>query len=139
MIEIRELQDGDLEYVRQNPLEDAVKNYPEMHPQKPSYTGLIDGKIVGVGGVTVLWEGVGEGWLILTKDVLKHKTTAYNCIYRMTKKIIEECNLTRIQAVVRVDFPQAMKMMERLGFRREGYLRKYCPDGCNVWLYGRVK
>ena len=65
---IRDLQDGDIEYVRENPLEVAVKNYPNMIPTPPAFTAIFDDKIVGVGGMIILWEGVGEMWLMLTAD-----------------------------------------------------------------------
>lgn len=139
MIEVRELQDGDLEYARENCLEEAIKTYPQLHPQKPSYTALADGKIVGVGGVAILWEGVGEAWLILTRDVLTIKIQAYKCIKQMCKTVIEERNLRRIQATVRVDFPQANRMMQHLRFENEGILKNYCPDGCDVIMYARIR
>lgn len=145
MIKIRKLQDGDIEYVRINPLEEAVKNYPEFSPDpKNSYTVILDDKIVGVGGIMILWEGVGELWLILTKDSKRegiYGLMAFDAIRKKIDEIIEECNIYRAQAPVRVDFHKAIKMMEALNFENEtpNGMKNYCPDGCDVYMYARIK
>ena len=143
MIEIRQLQDGDMEYVRANPLEGAVKDYPDMPiDPKTSYTALWDGKIVGVGGIAMMWKGVGELWLILTKDSNRagaHGLVAFDAIRKKIDEIIEENNIIRAQAIARLDFPKAIDMLTWLGFENEGRLRKYTPDGCDVYRFARIK
>ena len=141
MITIRDLQDGDLEYVRENPLEGAVKNYPKMIPTPPAFTAIFEDKIVGVGGAIVLWDGVGEFWLMLTADCKRDGVfgiMAFQAIKDKVDDIIEKHKLRRAQCTVRVDFPKARKMVEAIGFKLEGLMKKYCPDGCDVWLYARI-
>jgi hypothetical protein len=138
-MQIRPLQEDDLEYACENSLEGTVKYYPQMKPQESSYTGLINDRIIGVGGVINFWEGVGELWLILTKDVLDCRVEAYKCIKEMARLLIDENKLLRAQAHVRTDLFQANKMVEHLGFICEGKLRKYYPDGCDSYVYGKVK
>jgi hypothetical protein len=142
-IEIRDLKDGDLEQVRANPLEDAVKCYPDL-PIDPraSYTALWDDVIVACGGAVMMWKGVWEFWLILTKDSKldgAHSIVALEAIRRKIDEIIEENNIVRAQAVVRLDFPRGIRMLEALGFQAEGYMRKYTPDFCDVYRYARIK
>lgn len=143
MIEIRKLQDGDIEYVRANPLEGAVKNYPDM-PIDPetSFAALWDSKIVGVGGASMLWKGNWEFWLILTKDSKRegaHGLVAFDAIRKKIDEIIEENDIVRAQATARLDFPKGIDMLVWLGFENEGRLRKYTPDGCDVYRFARVK
>ena len=138
-IEVRKIQPGDIEYVRQNPLEEAVKNYPEMFSPETSYAGLVDGKIIAVGGVVLFWDGVGEAWLILTKDILDYKLTAYRHIREMVGLAIKHFKLRRLQITVRTDFERAVKMAEKIGFVREGLMIGYCPDGCDAYIYAMVK
>lgn len=138
---IRDLQDGDLEYVRENPLEGAVKNYPKMIPTPPAFTVIFDDKIVGVGGTIILWEGVGEFWLMLTKDCKREGIfgiVAFEAIKNKVDELIKEHKIRRAQCTVRTDFPKARKMVEALGFRQEGIMLSYCPDKCDVWLYARI-
>lgn len=141
MITIRNLEPGDLEYVRDNPLEGAVKNYPKMTPTPPAFTAEFEGKIVGVGGMIILWEGVGEMWLMLTAECKREGIfgiMAFNIIKDTVDKLIREHKMRRVQCTVRVDFPKARKMVEALGFRQEGIMLEYCPDCCDVWLYARL-
>lgn len=142
MIEIRQLQKGDIDYVKANPLEDAVKVYPNMNVDpKTSYTALLDGVIVAVGGASIMWEGVWEFWLIMTKDSKRNGVygiIALEAIKKKIDEIIEDNNIIRAQAVVRLDFPKGIKMLEALGFHLEGYMKKYTPDFCDVYRYARI-
>lgn len=141
MIEIRDLQNGDIEYVRENPLEGAVKNYPKMIPTPPAFTALFEDKIVGVGGLLILWDGVGEMWLMLTADCKREGIfgiMALQAIKDKVDELIREHKMRRVQCTVRVDFPKARKMVEALGFTLEGLMRCYCPDGSDVWLFARI-
>jgi hypothetical protein len=142
-LSIRQIQEGDIEYVRANPLEEAVKSYPDMQVDpKTSYTALWDGVIVGVGGASLMWGGVYEFWLILTKDSNRngtHSIVAFEAIKKKIDEIIKENEIFRAQAVVRLDFPKGIKMLEALGFQREGLLRRYTPDGASVYRYSRIR
>jgi len=142
MIEIRQLLQEDLKFVRENPLESAVKGYPAMSiDYRTSYTALWNGIIVGVGGAAMLWKGVWEFWLILAKDSKldgTHGIIAFDVIRKKVDEIIEENNIVRAQATARLDFPKAIEMLEALGFEREGLLRAYTPDGASVYRYARI-
>jgi len=138
---IRNLEEGDLEYVRNNPLEGAIKNYPRMIPTPPAYTIIFNDKIVGVGGMIILWDYVGEMWLMLTADCQREGLfgiVAFEAIKKKVDDLIEIHKMRRVQCTVRVDFPKARKMVVALGFELEGLMKCYCPDGCNVWLYARL-
>jgi len=130
MIEIRQLQDGDIDYVRKNPLEDAVKNYPEMPiDYRTSYTALWDGKIVGVGGMSIMWSGVGEFWLILSKDSKldgAHGIVAFDTIRKKVDEIIEKNNIIRAQATARLDFPRGIQMLEAFARLRRNAIPRQC-------------
>lgn len=137
-IKIRKLEPDDVKIVRQNPLEEAVKNYPEMYPPETAFAGVVDGKVVGIGGIVVFWEGVAEGWLILSKDILNQKTDSYRCIKEMMSIVIKKFYLRRLQITVRTDYQRGIKMVERLGFVREGLMKFYCPDKCDAYVYAKI-
>lgn len=132
----------DLAYVRQNPFEGAVKNYPYMEvPDENTYAVVYESALVAVGGVQVLWKGRGMFWLILTADCKKEGIHGYRAVYAIKEKIqelVEANNLHRAEAAIRTDFSRAVAMIEALGFMREGTMRQYWPDKADAFLYSKV-
>ena len=141
-MEFKKTTQEDLAFVRQNPFEGAVKGYPDMKvSDENTYTVIYENQIVAVGGMQLEWEGVGLFWLMLTADCKKyglHGLFALDAIREKTEYLIKENNLWRAYAVVRADFPQAIKMMEFLGFKRESIMQKYMPDKTDGHLYVRI-
>ena len=112
-----------------------------MIPTPPAFTAEFEGKIVGVGGMVILWEGVGEMWLMLTADCKREGVfgiMAYEAIKKKVDELIENHKMRRVQCTVRLDFEKAKRMVEALGFRPEGIMQSYCPDGEDVWLFSRI-
>ena len=138
----RKATQEDMAFVRQNPFEGAVKNYPYMEmPDENCYTVIYESAIVAVGGLQVRWEGVGLLWLMLTADCKKYgiySLLALEAIKEKMEYLIKKNNLWRAEAAVRTDFPQAIKMIEFFGFEREGLMRKYYPDKSDSYLYAKV-
>ena len=88
----RQATQEDLDFVRQNPFEGAVKNYPYMKvPDENTYAVEYEGSLVAVGGLYVRWEGVGLLWLMLTADSEKdglHGLRALCAINEKTDEVI---------------------------------------------------
>ncbi len=142
MLEIRPIQDGDLEYVRENPFQESLKYYPPLKASPiSSFTCLFDGDIVAVGGVIDFFPGVGEVWLMLTKQARKEGVFGIIAITAIEKKmneLIVEHKLWRTEANVRTDFPQAIKMIKAFGFEYEGRKRQCTPDRCDMEIYAKI-
>jgi len=98
-------------------------------------------EIIAICGIHWFWGGVGEAWIILHRNAHKYRFASY----RATKKIYNivreghDGGWKRIQATVRVDWPEAIKMCEKCGFHREGRLEAYSPDGTDVYMYAMVQ
>jgi len=141
MIEIRPIQDGDMAYVRANPLQESVKGYPDLVPSPDSYTCLFDGKIVAVGGVVIYLEGIGEIWLMLTKQAREdgfRGLAAFNTIKKKIEEFIVEHKLRRVEAQVRSDFPEALRMIKALKFNYEGTKKEATPDRVDMQMFARI-
>jgi len=130
----------DIDFVRENPYEPAVKGYPDMDiPTSNAFTAVLDGEVLGVFGMQLRWKGVGVLWLICADNFRKCgvryalKTVSTNIDY-----LTKENNAFRVEAYVRTDFPKAIKMMEYLGFKREGLMKQFCPDKGDSYLYAKV-
>ncbi len=141
-MEFRKATQEDLAFVRLNPYEGAVKDYPYMEvPDENTYCVIYDSIIVAVGGLCVRWEGVGLLWLMLTAQCRKDGIHGFRALYAIREKmeyLIETNGLHRAEAYVRTDFPQAIKMLEAFGFKRECLMAQQCPDRSNAFLYARL-
>lgn len=138
----RKATQEDLAFVRQNPFEGAIKAYPYMEvPDENTYTAVYENQIVAVGGLQIEYEGVGLLWLMLTADCKKdgiYSLFALEAIRDKAKYLIAKNNLWRAYAIVRADFPQAIKMIEFLGFHKESTMEKHMPDRTDGYLYVRI-
>lgn len=105
-----------------------------------AYTGIDEeGKIIGIGGIVFLWQGVGSGWVLTSELLLKHKIWFHRTIKDILELTEMARNLHRIETIILRDHVVSMKWAERLGFKQEGLLRKYNSRKQDHWLYARVK
>lgn len=139
-MEFRTATQTDIDYVRANALDEAVKGYPAMAPVGECITLLHNDVIWGVGGLLVLREGVAEIWLMLTKDFKEHKSSrqALTEIWDHIENHIEDNDIYRTQAVVSTEFTAAIKMIEFFQFNREGTMRSYLPNRKDAYMYARL-
>lgn len=142
MIELRPLQEKDIEEARRTPLDIKIGAYPERDLGPLCFSGFVDGSLLGMGGIKILWPGVAEAWIVLLKKIqdmpLTVRAEAILTIQNMMKQLIEDNKLWRLQAMVRPDFPKAIQLVEKLGFEREGLLRQIAPDRSSMYMYARL-
>ena len=141
-MEIREYQDGDMQSVRQNPFQDAVKDYPELPIPAHTYTCIFEGEIVAVGGIKMYFEGVGESWIIMTKQSKKHDIyglIACRAIEKKLNELMVELNIRQCIAHVRADFSIAIRFAEALGFKYKCEIEFWFPDLVSAILYSKTK
>lgn len=141
MLKIIPIRDGDIEFVRANPFCEAVKTYPDFVPAADSLTTIFDGEVVAVGGMIDHFEGVGELWLMMTKQARKHDIFGLIALCAIGKKVnelIADHKLRRVEAKIRADFPEAIRMIEAFGFDNEGCKREATPDRCDLFIYGKL-
>jgi len=81
-------------------------------------TGLRNGKIFGCGGVHPTSEEQGEIWLRLSKICLQHKIDTLRWLREGLKIIEETFPFRQLNAVIRRDFKQSIKLAKFLGFQQ---------------------
>ncbi len=103
------------------------------------YSYFIDGHIAGCAGLELLWPGVGDLWLMLGSNAKEKPITTVRNVRKYLHVFIEENGLWRVQTTGRVDFPEANRLIEMLGFKRHtDVLEKYGPDKSDYYLYSMV-
>ena len=103
-----------------------------------SSTATKDGKVIFCTGGTPLWKGVLEIWMSVVDR--SNPTGIVLAARKIMIDTIAKHRLTRIQAVVRADNPQARRFMGLLGFKCEtpDGLRKFNEDGTDSYMYSLV-
>ena len=140
-IEFCETVQTDLDYVVANPFKEAVKEYPAMTAPENSWTCFFDGEIVAVGGVKLYFPGVGESWVIMTKQSRKSGVfglIACRAISDKLDSIAAELHLRRCEANVREDFDTGIRFVEAIGFTFDGRRERWFPNYVTSLLYSKV-
>jgi len=101
-------------------------------------TLTVDGEVICIGGISLLWTGVGEGWLIGSKllesnPIYVQKRTLFHLQDALVKN-----DLHRIQATTVVGNELTYRWAISLGFQLEGNMCKYGVDGKDYYMYGRI-
>jgi len=104
-----------------------------------AWTGLDSGHIIGCAGIFPMWEGVGEAWFIGADRIKAHSLSTIKFIKKVFKDKQDEGEYVRLQANVRADWPKAIKFAELVGFKKEGYMKKFGPDGLDYLIMGRIR
>lgn len=107
---------------------DAIRWAKLNETEGVGYTAICDGRIIGCGGIRIYWEGVGEAWAVYPKKVGQmhlDPQIAKKKLYEM----IEENKLKRVQSTPRCDWPEGLTYSKWLGFKVEGKMKQYLPDG----------
>ncbi len=104
----------------------------------PTFTGLVDDKIVACGGIINIWTGLAEAWLALTPLSKFHVSFVYRHVHGFLDGLIRTYSLRRIQTTVQADWLEANRFAQRLGFIQAALLEKYGINGESHYLYEMV-
>ena len=89
-------------------------------------TGRLDGVIIGICGITQISSYLGEGWAYFADTMPRG---SIKVLKEIRKFIQAQKHIRRIQCTVDIHNHRALKYAEALGFKAEGILRAYGPEG----------
>lgn len=117
-----------------------IGEWAKIHGARgPAFTVVDEqDRVVFCAGVHHFWHGTGELWGLfspLAKEYLETPTFAKELLGLGVIRFGYE----RLQAVVNPEWPEAVKFIELLGFRKEADMKKYGPNGVDMALYAWVK
>jgi len=108
------------------------------HDNIVGYT-LSDGDtILAVGGLHMMWFGVGEAWLLVSPKALDKPVALARYSKKLLHGIVEKTQVRRVQASVHTHDTRAMIFAEWLGFEHEGIMRKYGLEGDDYFRMARI-
>jgi len=109
----------------------------ELLSRHESYTGIIDGKVVGFCGVIEMWHGRAVAWAWLSELLEKKMIYAH----RAVRKFLSLYDINRLEAIVDAKHEAGIRWIEMLGFKRETVqpMEMCLPCGGSAYLYARVR
>lgn len=81
-----------------------------------SFVGLIDGRVIGVGGVYSLWEGAGSAWLFLNKEAREHKASVFKAILEIMNDLIYRYKINTLIVNCLDQSMESHRLISHLGF-----------------------
>lgn len=146
MIELRQYKPDDaIAILKGDPRQPGVKldeqtqAWAELKASRgPAVTAVSRGRVVACGGLEILWEGMAEGWCLFADDLDGNALSISRKVLEIMQEWIKEHKLVRIQAPMRADFKMGLRFAEWLGFKKEGVLQKYHPDGSDAIMYALI-
>jgi len=102
---------------------EAFKN--SLQANGPAFSAFADDELFIIGGINILWPGVGEAWAMLGTSYKKHGLFIHRNTVKYLANIVDTLKLRRVQAVVLASHWAGMEWVDRLGFEYEGEMKAY--------------
>lgn len=100
-----------------------------------AYTGYVNGEIFAIGGLNILWEGVGEVWVIGSPTIPTYRFSYVKAVKFYLNYFRKEYKLKRVQAQIVSDYDMLRRFVEKMGFTYEGTLHNYCGGELDNCMY----
>ena len=90
-------------------------------------------------GTIELWDKVAEAWLIVSNRIHETPLSIARKIKRGMLLHFETKKYERVQANVRADWPVALSFSKFCDFERDGYMKKFGPEGADYVRFAWVQ
>lgn len=130
LLHLRDFETNRLEHIQQ---------FPEVYEYGVGYSVFDNHRLIFCGGFIPYWEGAGEVWIICDVCVKHYIRELYFYTKLYLDRIIDRYKLHRVQSSVMVDYCAGHRFLERMGFKKEGLMRKYDWQGKDYYLYARIR
>lgn len=100
------------------------------------YTAFKGAVPIGAAGMFTMWENRAVAWAVLSRQATG---TAFMQTHHAVKRYLDIQAYRRMEMYVRSDFKNGIRWARALGFRREGTMQAFCPDGRDFELFARVR
>ena len=126
-MQFRETTQEDLDFVANHSVSRGIqKRCPEQIDY--SFTFEHQGEVLGVGGFRFINTTTAWAWLDMTDLAGSHIISCYRGIKEWIDKFVKDHNIRRLQAYVEMDFVEAIRMVQHLGFKKESIMYNFMGD-----------
>ena len=100
-----------------------------------AFTAVEGERVLAMAGVLPRWEGRAEAWALLSHDLRRN----FIRIHRAVLHFLDTTDIRRIETAVDANFDDGLVWADMLGFKNEGLMRCYTPEGRDCYRFARVK
>jgi len=131
---LRNATTADFEFVAEH---SAFKNYYTKEPERLFYSVALeqDGNVIAVGGLMLITKHTAWAWCEITTFVENHKIELVRTMRDWLDVTVSELQLSRLQAWVDPERPEAVKLIKHLGFVEEFSMKDFLGLDKNVSLF----
>jgi hypothetical protein len=129
----RETTQEDLEYMTNHSVSRGFKC-----PDRTDYCFTLEHDVVyGIGGFRLITPTTAWCWVNMAEIAKEHIVVSYRVIKEWIEIFAEEHKLKRLQAYIECDFPEAVRMAQHLGFKKESIMHSFIDDK-PAFMYVRI-
>ena len=123
----RETTQEDLDFVADHSVSRGIL---KRQPERIDYCFTLEheGKPLGIGAFRFINTTTAWCWCDLTDLAGKHIIEGYRVIKEWMDIFVKEHGIKRLQAYVEMDFPEAIRMVQHLGFEKESIMKNFIGD-----------
>lgn len=100
------------------------------------YTLEHENEPLGIGGIRLINTTTAWCWVDLSDKAKDHIIIIYRVIKEWMDIVCKEKGIKRLQAYIEYDFPEAVRMVEHLGFHMEFVMPRFINDK-SAYMYVR--
>jgi hypothetical protein len=140
-IDVRPFKSSDLIGFYDGTIERKYCEMDAKHCQSdgPSFSFYAGDILLACAGIRIFWPGVGEAWLCCSPGIENYKRELIIYARAYLAGMIKNNGLWRVECNVRADFPNAIRLVKKLGFSIEGKRKQYGVDKADCFLYSIVR
>lgn len=94
-----------------------------------------DGQAIACAGIIEMHPQRGMAWALISDAALKQ----FKTIHRVISAVVRSAPWRRIEMTVDSQHTAGIAWAKRLGFKQEGLMAAYTPDGRDCFLFAKVK
>lgn len=100
----------------------------------PCFSAFAGESVIACAGVLEIWPGRAQVWSLLSEDVGMYGFRVHLAV----KRFLNAYRCRRLECVIDPRSARAIAWATALGFRREGFMEAYTPNGDDQDLYVRL-
>lgn len=95
--------------------------------------------VAAIGGAVKIWQGVASWWMLTSPLVRKYPKSFQSACRDGLNFMMENYEMHRLEAAIPERHYVSQRWAKTHGFKEEGLMIGYGPDGANHYRYARVK